>query len=73
MVFMGDWKGGRYEEMTRRSLLLRIGIENTQAVLPTRCNFNFAQERFEYEVDVIEGPRTLFIDRPDLTQRVCSS
>jgi hypothetical protein len=28
------------------------------------------EARLEYEVDVIEGPRCLFIDRPDLTERV---
>jgi hypothetical protein len=28
------------------------------------------EARLEHEVEVIEGPRCLFIDRPDLTQRV---
>ena len=28
------------------------------------------EARLEYEVDVIEGSRCLFIDRPDLTERV---
>lgn len=28
------------------------------------------EARLEHQVKVIEGPRSLFIDRPDLTQRV---
>ena len=52
-------------------MLLLFGVEVLQLNFSVfYLPFSFWKERFEYEVEVIEGARTLFIDRPDLTQRV---
>lgn len=51
--------------------LARAPAELTSALQEgIRGGLDRGEERFEYQIDVIEGPRCLFIDRPDLTQRV---